>query len=166
MVSDDNPARDQGDLDYERCAALHSAIPELFEWPAELSIKSAYGLKAANCTIVTGKTIFVCNKGWLAVLLVTSLVMLSSAVASAILDVRRQSPDLLDGFCLALRDNRYADLPVGCSLEDGTDMARRLRDVKVGMGDVRPEADVGHVAIAVPSEEQPVECLRRGRDYD
>ena len=26
LVSDDNPARDEGDLDYERCAALHNAI--------------------------------------------------------------------------------------------------------------------------------------------
>jgi hypothetical protein len=26
LVSNDNPARDEGDLDYERCAALHNAI--------------------------------------------------------------------------------------------------------------------------------------------
>lgn len=26
LVSDDNPARDEGDLDYERCAVLHNAI--------------------------------------------------------------------------------------------------------------------------------------------
>jgi hypothetical protein len=26
LVSEDNPARDEGDMDYERCAALHNAI--------------------------------------------------------------------------------------------------------------------------------------------
>lgn len=26
LVNDDNPAREEGDLDYERCAALHNAI--------------------------------------------------------------------------------------------------------------------------------------------
>ena len=26
LVSDDNPARDEGEMDYERCAALHNAI--------------------------------------------------------------------------------------------------------------------------------------------
>ena len=28
IVSDDNPARDEGEVDYERCAALHNAIVE------------------------------------------------------------------------------------------------------------------------------------------
>lgn len=33
LVSDDNPARGGGDMDYERCAALHNAIVK-YGWTA------------------------------------------------------------------------------------------------------------------------------------
>jgi len=50
-------------------------------------------------------------------------------------------------------------------MEDGQDKARRLRKTVIRMGDVKPHDDIGYVAIATPTEQQPVHTLNPQRHY-
>lgn len=70
-----------------------------------------------------------------------------------------------DGLSLALRDNPFVRLPVGNSMDDGDDLARRFKKVKVRLSDVQAEKDVGHVAVGTPMHDQPVGRLVEGRLY-
>lgn len=54
---------------------------------------------------------------------------------------------------------------MGCSTDDSADMAKRLRHVKVRLGDVQPEKEVGHVAIGTFSRDEPIEHLVKGKLY-
>jgi hypothetical protein len=50
-------------------------------------------------------------------------------------------------------------------MEDGGDKAKRLRNTMIRMGDVKPDDEVGYVAIGTPSERQPVHKLDHRRQY-
>lgn len=84
------------------------------------------------------------------------------------------APDIL-GFVSSLtRDNRYfAPLPPGDSLLDGEQRARKLRNMKVQIQDVRPDSDVGHIAFARADmslsnqeDERTRKRIVKGRMYD
>ena len=127
---------------------------------------NTYGVGLVNGTTTISGTVLRCDTAWLVVLLLTSLIMLCAGLLSGVLAAYRRGPDLLDGFSTLLRDNPYARAQVGSSLEDRANMARRLKAVKVRIGDVQPTADVGHVAIGTPIAEQPVKRLQKGRWYN
>lgn len=91
--------------------------------------------------------------------------MVLAGAASIVIDIVRRGPDVLDGLSLALRDNPFVRLPVGNSMDDGDDLARRFKKVKVCLGDVQAENDVGHVAVGTPVPDQPVGRLVEGRLY-
>lgn len=124
-----------------------------------------YHIAEVEGTVYSSQQILRCNSAWLAVLFVTSLVMLAAGIGTAVLDALRRGPDVLDSFVFALRDNRYVQLSMGSSMDDSADMAKRLRKEKVRFGDVRAEEDVGHVAIGSPTASEPVVRLRSGRLY-
>jgi hypothetical protein len=117
-------------------------------------------------TIATGQVVLRCNVTWLVVLIVSSTTMFCAGMASAILGALRRGPDVLDAFTVALRDNRYCALPAGRSMDDGLDLAKQNVNVKVRLGDVRPDAEVGHAAIGAVTIEQTVARLRLLREYD
>lgn len=58
-------------------------------------------------SVGTEVDVIMCNMTWLAILLVSSLVLLLSAVAAAVLTDLRRGPDILDRFSSLLRDNSY-----------------------------------------------------------
>ena len=118
-------------------------------------------------TMTRPQTVFICHKGWLAVLFIASGAMLLCGMASAILNILRQGPDILDNFSSHTRDNPSVagKVPLGGSNLDGMDRAIYLRNVKVRLGDVATEEHVGHIAIGT-KDTQPVGRLRKGRLYD
>lgn len=64
-------------------------------------------------------------------------------------------------------DNPYVVLPEGGATLDAMERARLLRDLRVRIGDVRIEEDVGHVAFAAVDEmgDTSVGPLERRRKY-
>lgn len=123
------------------------------------------GVRTVDGTVSETQLLLRCHSRWLAILILTSLAMILAGIVAAVLDFYRLGPDVLGGFSLALRENRYVRTPMESSMEDERDMARRLRRVKVRLGDVKPEAEVGHVSIATTSPSQPALRLRSTRFY-
>ncbi|KAK7993219.1 hypothetical protein PG989_006600 [Apiospora arundinis] len=111
------------------------------------------------------RAVIQCDYAWLSVLLLASSTMLLCGLASIVLGMMRRGPDLLDRFGTLLRDNPYAPDPYYSSLEDSLSRSKRLADVKVCLGDVRPDDDVGYTAIAHVDDDAAVQRLRRGRMY-
>lgn len=116
-------------------------------------------------TITTEQDVIACNYVWFWILVVSSIVMLSAGASSIIIDFIRRGPDVLDGLSLALRENAFVRFPTGSSMDDGDDLARRFKKVKVRLGDVQLQKDIGHVAIGTPVPDQPVGRLVEGRFY-
>jgi hypothetical protein len=102
----------------------------------------------------------------MAVLLVSSAAMLLCGVMGAIMGIRRRGPDILDNFTGLLRDNPYVVDPQYSSMDDAVDQARRLRNIIVRLGDVRPDDEVGHVAIARSGSNAIVGPLSVEKMYD
>ena len=73
----------------------------------------------------------------------------------------------MDDFTSSLRYNPYSSVEQKNSIEDGIDIARRSRHVRVQLGDVRPHDEVGLVAVATMGDDegQTVERLRQRRLY-
>ena len=126
-----------------------------------------YSFRNATGQLISPRTIFVCNQAWLTILLISSLAMMFCGIASIVFGIHRRGPDILDDFSSFTRDNPYvtANVPLGGSNMDGIDRTRYLKDVRVKLGDVALEADVGHIAIGT-LDTQNIATLKRGRLYD
>lgn len=107
------------------------------------------------------RTIFRCHMLFFAILLVISIGLFLAGMATAYLDATRLGPDVLDDFVNHLRHNPYVLVDkLAPTMADGQEMARALRGTVVQMGDVRPDAAVGYVAIGTPNAGQAVERLK------
>lgn len=124
-----------------------------------------YFTSSVAAQLQTTQIVLICNAAWLVVLIISSLSMLTAGVATTILNLLRRGPEVLDSFTSSLRDSPFVQRDTGPSTEDGPDKTRRLANVKVMVGDVRPEEDNGYIAVAVDTKEQPVERLRPVRRY-
>ncbi|CAK1365031.1 unnamed protein product [Cercospora beticola] len=125
----------------------------------------AYGVRATEATVREQRTVLRCHKLWVAVLVVISVLLIGAGLTTAVLSILRTGPLVLDDFASSLRNNPYALLQQKSSMEDGTDVARRSRHVKVQLGDVQPEEEVGYIAVARPGPNQIVARIRRNRVY-
>lgn len=111
---------------------------------------------------------------WVTLLIAVSIILLLCSALSLILRLLIVAPDVLGYVSSLTRDNPYIITKPsdnGGSLLDGTDLARRLRDVRIKIADVAPDADVGHVAVVEISkdrDELQLKCskLQKGRLYD
>ncbi|OAP59135.1 hypothetical protein AYL99_06433 [Fonsecaea erecta] len=116
-------------------------------------------------TITTGQNVVKCDFGWLAIMLVCSLVLFIIGLATVVLGACRRGPDVLDKFSSLLRDNPYASYAHVSSMEDASDQSKRVGDLVVRLGDVRPEDDLGYVAIGVLDSNHVVQKLSTRRSY-
>jgi hypothetical protein len=107
-----------------------------------------YNTDSVIGAIETTQVVIKVNLEWMIILLVTAAVMLFCGIYTVIMSMRRRGPDILDNFSALLRDNPYVR-DSGCSsMDDAVDQAKRLRNTVVRLGDVRPDDEIGHVAIA------------------
>ena len=83
-----------------------NAITGNFSANANSSNVGFYQSQATTSTLQTRRTVLKCNRGWLTVLVFTSLVMLLLGLTGTVLGVMRRGPDVLDTFALAVRHNR------------------------------------------------------------
>ncbi|KAF2003067.1 hypothetical protein P154DRAFT_561548 [Amniculicola lignicola CBS 123094] len=101
-----------------------------------------------------------CQRSWLAALFVATSAMFLSGVFGLVLECTRKAPDFALNLSSLTRDNPYIRLPPGGSTLDSIDRTRLLRNVRIRLGDVKPDDPVGYVAIASYDRGEKVERLR------
>jgi len=106
-----------------------------------------------------------CNKGWFAALVIASVVLLISSIMAAVLEALRRGPDLLDRIGVLLRDNPYVQAPQGTSTEGGFEQARRLKNVRIALGDAKADDTLGYLAVGTTDTVQPMNRIDRWRMY-
>lgn len=166
-----------------RLSLLFNTYWTISQWHAEISDHSTTNLSSltvgrdsgdyqiVNTTVIEQHSVYKANYVWITVLLVTSMILLVCTLASLLLRLITIAPDILGYVSSLTRDSPYFEtLQSGGSVLSGEERARKLRDVKVQIADVNPEAKVGHVAFVkaetLQGEKQEYARLRRGRNYD
>jgi hypothetical protein len=141
------------------------------DYPVSHSISitwPTYGIVSTQGRVQRPQLLLRCHVLWTIVLIAISSLLIAAGLSTAILDSRRKGPQVLDDFTSSLRYNPYSSIEQKNSIEDGIDIARRSRHVRVQLGDVRPHDEVGLVAVATMGDDegqQTVERLRRRRLY-
>ncbi|OHW93129.1 hypothetical protein CSPAE12_08437 [Colletotrichum incanum] len=77
----------------------------------------------------------------------------------------RRGPDILDHIAFSLRDNPYAAVGESCSMEDAAEQVRRIRSVRVCIGDVRSTEKMGYAALGTVGDVVPLIQQKQGRRY-
>jgi hypothetical protein len=90
---------------------------------------------------------YVCHFQLAGITMAISFVLLLAANLSLLLGIFTRTPDILGFVSLTARDNPHFKKHVRSHL-DGKESARALRDVHVMIGDVKGDAEVGHIALA------------------
>lgn len=94
---------------------------------------------------------YVCNIAFAVLTISISLLMFLVAAASALLRSVTRAPDILGYVSALARDDPHFAIPVS-SYHSGLESARALRDVRVMIGDVRNDDEVGHIAFAASND--------------
>lgn len=129
--------------------------------------------QVANAQVLTTVKVYRANFVWVVLLLVVSIILLLCAVASLLIRLFILAPDIL-GFVSTLTSDNilFQDQPdtMLSSTLSGQNRAKKLRDLRVKIADVKPDDEVGHIALApdiwASSQKAEQTRLRRGRLYD
>lgn len=134
----------------------------------ETTLEEAYDATFANTTGTKTHTIEViqCHTGWLVTLSVASLAMVVASLAHPLVRFSRRAPDFMLNVSTMMRDSAFVDLPSTGSTLDSAERARLIKHMKVRFGDVRPEDDVGYIAVGSFGAGNHVARARKGRLYD
>lgn len=116
----------------------------------------------AQVAEITGD-IYICNYAFAGILLVISVGLFLATITTAVVNTWLLAPDVLGYVSSLTRDNPYVSVQ-GASHLDSLARARALRDVRIMIGDVDANAEIGHIAITEARESG--QLLRRGRLYD
>ncbi|KAI1114064.1 hypothetical protein F5Y14DRAFT_195618 [Nemania sp. NC0429] len=126
---------------------------------------NSYNTDSTIGTAETRVNVIQCNYGWLAILVISSIIIFSCGVASAVLSIKRLGPDVLDWFSTLLRDNPHVYDSQASSMEDTSAKAVRLQNLVVRLGDIQPHEDVGYIAIAPAESNTRLRQLSASRTY-
>lgn len=106
--------------------------------------------------------IYRCDFRWLTALLLSSIILLLTGVVGLVVKNYTLVPDMLGYITSLTYDSPYLPVPKTGTILDGMDRARALQDMRVILGDVAGEREVGHLAFAAGTE---VRKLDKGRLY-
>lgn len=104
-----------------------------------------------------------CNRPWLVNLIISSVVIFCFALVGAYLHIITIAPDLLGSISVALLQNKIEGI-VGSSTWSSDEWSKNMRDIKLWLGDVQPEADVGRLALTTAAQDVPPGSIK-GRLY-
>lgn len=97
---------------------------------------------------VVWEQIYVCNFGWLTVLLLGTIIMLISAVLGIWFGILIRGPDILGYVSSTLRDSSYVMTAGQESTLSGPERSRRYGSMRLKLADVGNESDSGYIALA------------------
>ncbi|KAM0493675.1 hypothetical protein ACHAP8_009120 [Fusarium lateritium] len=104
-------------------------------------------------TMTVNREVYRASPFWIAILLTTTLFLQILAILGFVLEVLIVGPEILGYASSLTRDNPYVPLPTSGSGLGGPERARVLRDLRLQLADVRPDEDIGYLAVrAVPTE--------------
>lgn len=124
-----------------------------------------YMSKYTTATEQREQTVILCDRAWLAVLVVSSLAMLIAGIGGMVLEAGRRGPDILTAFSSLIRDNRFFRARTAGSMLDGFELAKVLAKEKVRLGDAARDEELGYVAIGMADGEDAMFRLQKGRMY-
>lgn len=124
-----------------------------------------YLYQIATGNLIPDVLVLHCHRAWLALLVVASSALLSAGLLAAVLEALRKGPDVLDYSTTQLRDAPFVDAGSLPSTEDAIEHARRLKKVKVVIGDSQLEQIVGHVTFGTTNMVMAMSRLDSGRRY-
>ena len=101
----------------------------------------------ATLTSIQPQAKYAVNRWHAALLITISFLLLVCALASMVLAKTTRAPDVLGYVSTMTRDNEFAGVPEGGTTLDGAQRTRLLARLKVQLGDVRPEEEVGWIAL-------------------
>lgn len=101
-----------------------------------------------QATVTKTEDAYYVNRTWVAVLMFTTAILQILAFGGLVLRHLIRGPDIIGYASSLTRDNQFASISGGSYL-DGAERARSLRDVRVQLGDVRPEDSCGYIALSV-----------------
>ncbi|KAM0380069.1 hypothetical protein ACHAPZ_000275 [Fusarium culmorum] len=91
--------------------------------------------------------IYVLNKPWFVTTIVSTVILIICAVANVVIRQLIKAPDFLDNITGLTRDSPFIDLPEDGSGKSGPDRLATVKNVKVRIGDIYPEREVGRIAL-------------------
>jgi hypothetical protein len=110
--------------------------------------------------------IYVIDVPWFCISIVSTMILLSCAIANAIVRQLILAPDFLDSIDGLTRDSPFVNIPSeSCATGSGVSSRDRLqatKDIRVQIRDVEPDTDVGKIALTTETTDKR---LDRDRAY-
>ncbi|KAM0296882.1 hypothetical protein ACHAPM_010068 [Fusarium culmorum] len=104
-------------------------------------------------TMTVNHEVYRASQLWIAILLTATLFLQILAILGLVLEVLIVGPGVLGYASSLTRDNPYVPLPTAGSGLDGPERSRALRDLRLQLADVRPNEDIGYIAVrAIPTK--------------
>lgn len=100
-----------------------------------------------NATEYTQREIYGLNRHWATILVFCTSVLQILSLAGLFLRLTTPAPDIFDYGASLTRENPFVPVPKGGSAIGGAERARMLRRMRVKMADVKPDEQVGYVAL-------------------
>lgn len=122
-------------------------------------------MASTTATITRSTELYRASRLWIALLLISSLVLLVLGFMNIVLEPLCVAPDLLGYVSSMTRDNPYVDIPPGATALGGSRRARALKNIKVQISDVREDGDVGYIALRSISDEFDISKRRKFGRY-
>ncbi|KAL3590757.1 hypothetical protein FPOAC2_12959 [Fusarium poae] len=104
-------------------------------------------MNSTTGTMTITHEVYRASQLWVGILLTTTLFLQILAILGLILEVLIVGPDVLGYASSFTRDNPYVPLQPGGSGLGGPERARALRDLRLQLADVRPDEDIGYLAV-------------------
>jgi hypothetical protein len=120
---------------------------------------------AANttATVTEFTEVYKADYAWVAVLILSSSVLVITGIAGMALGSYVRAPDVFDPLMGLTYNNPHLDVPGHHSTLSATERARLLRQLTVRLGDVQPYSEMGKISLGQTAE---VKRLVRGRLYE
>ena len=104
----------------------------------------------ATATVIAQDLVFKPSKPWLAILFICSFILLFAGIGCVYWDMRRLGPDMFVLTNLLLTNSKYTKLPEesgDVTIMNRSERARLLAECEVMTQDVKPESEVGMIAL-------------------
>ncbi|KAL4726921.1 hypothetical protein ACLX1H_005820 [Fusarium chlamydosporum] len=116
----------------------------------ELEIWGVGNISYTNTTgnFTTSEDRYEVRRTWMAVYVLSLVLMSISIMATIFLSLMTRAPDFLTNVSALTRDSVHIKVPPGGSTYCGDERARLLKDRRLKIRDVQSEEDIGYVALA------------------
>jgi hypothetical protein len=120
---------------------------------------------ATVATASRTRPVYLCHFGWLATLLLATLALLVAGAASLVMQLRcTLAPDMLRYVSSMVCASQYIRTPDGGTALDGMERASLLRRLRIRVGDVNGDGNVGEIMLVL-ADNATASGLQRKRLY-